>query len=195
MMMMRARIFAARLKLKQLLHDSSGVGAIEFAILFPILVMLYIGAFEITIGLSVSKRASRAAGSVADIVTQQQNVTKSTLTQISSVANAIFVPYNTTKMQIKLTGITIDASANPKVLWSWTNTSTTAPYTANSAVSGIPADMLKASSFLVRSELSIPYRLLAFSPAFLPGNLQTLTISRTYYYRQRQNDSIPCGDC
>ncbi|MET3853071.1 TadE/TadG family type IV pilus assembly protein [Rhizobium sp. OAE497] len=180
---------------KRFIGDRSGVGAIEFAILFPILVMLYIGAFEITVGLSISKRAARAAGSVADIVTQQQSVTKSSLQQISVVANGIFVPVNTTNMQIKLTGITMDASANAKVLWSWQNSSTTAPYTAGSTVTGVPADMQKASSFLVRAELSIPYQLLAFGPAFMPGNMQTLTISRTYYYRQRQNDNIPCGDC
>lgn len=182
-------------KLAGLFGDRSGVGAIEFAILFPILVMLYIGAFEITVGLSVSKRAARAAGSVADIVTQQQGVTKTSLQQITTVANAIFAPYNTSQMQVKLTGITMDASANAKVLWSWGNSTTSAPYAANSAVTGVPADMQKASSFLVRAELSIPYQLFAFSPAFLPGNLQTLTIQRTYYYRQRQNDSIACSDC
>ena len=193
--MMRALNRSLRLKFMRLLRDRSGVGAIEFAILFPILVMLYIAAFEITVGLSVSKRAARAPGSVADIVTQQQSVTKSSLAQISSVANAIFFPFNTTKVQIKLTGITMDTSANAKVLWSWQNSSTTAPYAVNSTVSTVPADMAKPSSFLVRAELSIPYRLLAFTPAFLPGDMQTLTISRTYYYRQRQNDNIPCGDC
>ena len=193
--MIRAFRLNIRSKLIEIFGDRTGVGAIEFAILFPILMMLYIGAFEITVGLSVSKRAARSAGSVADIVTQQQNVTKSSLQQFSNVANAIFAPFNTSQMQIKLTGITIDASANAKVLWSWQNSSTTAPYAANSVVTGVPSDMQKASSFLVRAELSIPYQLFAFTPAFLPGNMQTLTISRTYYYRQRQNDNIPCGDC
>jgi Flp pilus assembly protein TadG len=180
---------------KRFLRDNEGVGAIEFAILFPILVMLYIGAFEITVGLSVSKRAARAAGSVADIVTQQTSVTKSSLQQVSVVANGIFVPFNTTSMQIKITGITMNSSGNASVLWSWANNSTTPPYAANSSVTTVPADMQKPSSFLVRAELTIPYQLLAFGPAFLPGDLQTLTISRTYYYRQRQNENIPCGDC
>jgi hypothetical protein len=25
--------------------------------------------------------------------------------------------------------------------------------------------------------------------------MRTITISRSYFYRQRQGDSIPCGDC
>ncbi|MBB2698704.1 UNVERIFIED_ORG: Flp pilus assembly protein TadG [Rhizobium esperanzae] len=179
---------------RRLIRERKGAGAIEFAILFPVLVMLYIGAFEITIGLSVSKRATRAAGSIADLITQQQSITKSTLTEMRSVATAIFVPYNSTSLTLKITGITVDASANPKVLWSWAQDGS-APYAKDTAVSNIPADMKTANSFLVRTELSIPYTMFLFAPNFMPDGMRTITISRSYFYRQRQGESIPCGDC
>lgn len=179
---------------RRLIRERQGAGAIEFAILFPVLVMLYIGAFEITIGLSVSKRATRAAGSIADLVTQQQSVTKSTLAEMRSVATAIFVPYNSSSLTLKITGITVDASANAKVLWSWAQDGSV-PYAKNAAVSDIPSDMKTANSFLVRSELSIPYTMFLFAPNFMPDGVRTINISRSYFYRQRQGDSIPCGDC
>ncbi|ULR43958.1 TadE/TadG family type IV pilus assembly protein [Rhizobium sp. K102] len=179
---------------RRLIRERQGAGAIEFAILFPVLVMLYIGAFEITIGLSVSKRATRAAGSIADLVTQQQSVTKSTLAEMRSVATAIFVPYNSTSLTLKITGITVDASANAKVLWSWAQDGSV-PYAKNAAVSDVPSDMKTANSFLVRTELSIPYTMFLFAPNFMPDGMRTITISRSYFYRQRQGDSIPCGDC
>ncbi|EJZ21973.1 pilus assembly protein [Rhizobium sp. Pop5] len=179
---------------RRLARERKGAGAIEFAILFPVLIMLYIGAFEITIGLSVSKRVTRAAGSIADIVTQQQSVTKTVLAQMPSVATSIFVPYNSTSLTLKITGITIDAGANAKVLWSWAQDGT-APYAKNTAVSDVPADMKTANSFLVRTELSIPYTMFLFAPNFMPDGMRTITISRSYFYRQRQGDSIPCGDC
>ncbi|AIC25392.1 Flp pilus assembly TadG-like protein [Rhizobium etli bv. mimosae str. IE4771] len=179
---------------RRLIRERQGAGAIEFAILFPVLVMLYIGAFEITIGLSVSKRATRAAGSIADLVTQQQSVTKSTLAEMRSVATAIFVPYNSSSLTLKITGITVDASANATVLWSWAQDGSV-PYAKNAAVSDIPSDMKTANSFLVRSELSIPYTMFLFAPNFMPDGVRTINISRSYFYRQRQGDSIPCGDC
>ncbi|MBX4910806.1 MULTISPECIES: TadE/TadG family type IV pilus assembly protein [Rhizobium] len=179
---------------RRLARERKGAGAIEFAILFPVLIMLYIGAFEITIGLSVSKRATRAAGSIADLVTQQQSVTKSALAQMPSVATAMFVPYNSTSLTLKITGISIDAGANAKVLWSWAQGGT-APYAKNAPVSDVPADMKTANSFLVRTELSIPYTMFLFAPNFMPDGMRTITISRSYFYRQRQGDSIPCGDC
>jgi Flp pilus assembly protein TadG len=175
-------------------RDKTGVGAIEFAILFPVLVMLYIGAFEATIGLSVSKRATRAAGSVADLITQQKQVSKSVLAQMPSVAAAIFVPFNTTGLTMKITGIVIDGSSSAKVLWSSAQDGTV-PYAKNTPISDVPTDMLKASSFLVRTELSIPYTMFLFAPSFLPDNVRTITISRSYYYRQRQGDQIACTDC
>ncbi|AJC77485.1 Flp pilus assembly TadG-like protein [Rhizobium etli bv. phaseoli str. IE4803] len=179
---------------RRLIRERQGAGAIEFAILFPVLVMLYIGAFEITIGLSVSKRATRAAGSIADLVTQQQSVTKSTLAEMRSVATAIFMPYNSSSLTLKITGITVDASANATVLWSWAQDGSV-PYAKNAAVSDIPSDMKTANSFLVRSELSIPYTMFLFAPNFMPDGVRTINISRSYFYRQRQGDSIPCGDC
>ncbi|PDV87352.1 hypothetical protein CO652_17050 [Rhizobium sp. H4] len=179
---------------RRLIRERKGAGAIEFAILFPVLVMLYIGAFEITIGLSVSKRATRASGSIADLVTQQQSVTKSTLAEMRSVATATFVPYNSTSLTLKITGITVDASANAKVLWSWAQDGSV-PYAKNAAVSDVPSDMKTANSFLVRTELSIPYTMFLFAPNFMPDGVRTINISRSYFYRQRQGDSIPCGDC
>ena len=54
------------------LRDRSGIGAIEFAIIAPVLLILYIGALQVTIGLNFAKKASRAAGTVADAVTREE---------------------------------------------------------------------------------------------------------------------------
>jgi Flp pilus assembly protein TadG len=192
-MRIRSAIVRFQAVCRRFVGDRDGMGAIEFAILFPILVMLYVGAFEITMALSASKRASRAAATVADIVTQQQSVTKSWLADMPKAAAAIFVPFNVgNTVSLKITGIQIDGSANPTVKWSWAQDNTR-PYTLNSAVT-VPTDLKKANSFLVRSELSIPYKLFLFAPNLMPNN-STINISRTYYYRQRQGDNVTCDEC
>ncbi|KAA0700005.1 pilus assembly protein [Neorhizobium sp. P12A] len=178
----------------RLSRDKRGIGAIEFAILAPVLLLLYLGALEITVALSVAKRTSRASGTIADIVTQQSSVTKSFLATMPSAASAIFAPFGTTGMTMKITGITIDSSSKATVAWSWAQNGTT-PYSAGSAASGVPTDMNTAGSFLVRTELSIPYQMLSFGPDFLPSGTNTITISREYFYRQRTGQSIPCSDC
>jgi len=104
---------------RRLVKDREGMGAVEFAIIVPILLMVYITSFELTIGLSVAKRATRASGSIADIVTQQTSVNKTYLKTMINAADGIFEPYGITGLKLKITGISIDASSKPTVAWSW----------------------------------------------------------------------------
>ena len=41
-------------------RDRKGTGAIEFAIIAPLLIMAYIGCFEISVGFNVARKVSRA---------------------------------------------------------------------------------------------------------------------------------------
>lgn len=185
---------------RRLLRDRQGIGAIEFALLVPALLMLYLGSLEATVGFNMAKRATRASGTVADIITQQTSVDKTYLAQMPSVAASIFAPYGTDNMTLKITGVTIDGTANAKVAWSWgweddgTNSGkVTTPYSVTSAVT-VPDQMKKANTFLVRAELSVPYRLFQFAPGLLP-DMSDITIKRDFFYRQRLGDSITCSNC
>lgn len=171
----------------------SGVGAVEFAIIAPLLLMLYITAFELTIGLGVAKRASRSAGSIADLVTQQKSVSKAYLGTMKDVAAAIFVPHRTTDMTLKVSGIAVDANGNATIAWSWKQDGTRA-YTAGNSVT-VPKDLRTPNSFLVHSELSVPHQLLMFMPGLVPPEMRSINIGRDYYFRQRTEDKITCTDC
>ncbi len=191
------RRFLARLPLieqmRRLRKDVRGVGAVEFALIAPLLLFLYITSFELTIGLSVSKRVTRTASTIADLVTQQSKVTTSDLQQMTSVANAVFTPYKPENLKIKVTGVTLDTSSNPTVAWSWAQDGSR-PY-ANASSVNVPTDMRSASTFLVRAEVSVTHQLLMFMPGLMPSNLQTITLNREFYYRQRVGTSITCDGC
>lgn len=179
--------------LRRLRRDRSGAGAVEFAILAPILLMLYIGAFEITVGMSVAKRASRASGTIADLVTQQSSVTKSTLASMLGVANSIFAPYKPTNLKLKVSGITIDSTGAARITWSWQQDGTK-PYAVNTVVT-VPTDLKNPNSFLVHSELQIDHELGMFLSNTLSYNTKTVQIKRDYYFRQRVGDNVSCSDC
>lgn len=184
------------LRLRRLILDRRGIGGVEFAIIAPILIALYITCFELTIGFSVSKRVTRAAGTVADLVTQQSEVSKAFLGTMVDVSKAIFVPYNSSasNISLKLTGISVDSTGTPKVVWSW-DQSNGKPYAVGTTVTGVPTEMKTADTFLVRSELSVPHELLMFLPGVVSAETRSITIGRTYFYRQRVGDSVTCKDC
>lgn len=178
-------------------RDQRGVGAIEFALLFPILLFAYLSALEMTLAFSVQKRATSAASTVADLVSQKDDVSKSYLTSMVDVSKSLFVPYGTTGMVLTVTGIKIDSSSKASVLWSWKSDSGTPPYAAGSSVA-VDSAMRNADTFLIHSEISIPHELVTYVPTFSSSGATTITISRDYYFRQRVENSsktITCSDC
>ncbi|WP_029619077.1 TadE/TadG family type IV pilus assembly protein [Pseudorhizobium marinum] len=182
------------MQIRRLWSDRRGVGAVEFALIAPLLLMIYITVFELTIGLSISKRVTRAAGTIADLVTQQQeSVSDSFLNSMEHVAQSIFVPYGGTTTLIKITGIALDAAANPKVAWSW-DESGGKPHTTGNTIT-IPDKMKVANTFIVHAEVSVPHQLLMFMPGLIPSEMRSITISRDYYYRSRSGKAIACTDC
>lgn len=193
MMLWRKNIQLLIYRLQHFSKDSSGVGAVEFALIVPVLLLLYLGAFELTLGLNVASRATSSAGAIADIVASKDaSFNKAFLATMPDVAAAIFAPKPTTGFSMKITGIQVDSSLNAKVAWSWAQDGSR-PYGVGTAVT-MPSGMAAASTSFVHVEFSIPYKMVTYAPG-LDAVLKTITISRDYYYRQRTTEPVSCSDC
>ncbi|MCF1435714.1 MULTISPECIES: TadE/TadG family type IV pilus assembly protein [Rhizobium/Agrobacterium group] len=174
--------------------DRSGVGAVEFALIVPLLLVLYLGAFELTMALSVSQRATTSAGAIADIVARQQKtVNKAFLATMPDVLKAMFAPTATTGYALKITGIKVDSNVKATIAWSWAQDGSK-PYATGATVT-LPSGMAAANAFFVHAELTIPHELVTYLPGFTGSSVSTITIARDYYFRQRENGEIACSDC
>lgn len=180
---------------RTLLRDRSGASAIEFAFLAPVLIAIYISCFEITTGYSVSHKVVKAAAAVGDIVTRQDSVDKAFLSEMVDVAEATIAPSPAPELKLKVTGVTIDAAGNAKVLWSW-DESGGEPYAKGAAVD-VPGNIKHPNSFLVHSEVQIKHTVLLFfgSAENLDSSARAVTLDREYFFRQRVGDDVPCSDC
>ncbi|KQS88061.1 MULTISPECIES: TadE/TadG family type IV pilus assembly protein [unclassified Rhizobium] len=174
-------------------RDRKGTGAIEFAIIAPLLIMAYIGSFEVSLGFSISRKVARASSTVADVLTQQTDVSKATLDGMKDVAKSVMAPYEMNTYTLKMTGITVTAAGVGTVAWSRDQAGGT-PYKAGSVVT-LPSDISAVNAFVVRSELVVPHHLLLFAPGLADNTLKTINLSKTYYFRQRVGDKITCSDC
>ncbi|PPJ48775.1 pilus assembly protein [Rhizobium sp. KAs_5_22] len=179
--------------LRRFLSERDGVGAVEFALLAPVLIVLYLCAFELMTGFSVSKKVTMAASTVADLVSRTDKVSKADLLGMVDVTNAVFPPYGVDNLSLNITGVSIDSAKQAKVAWSWSN-SGAAPYAVGATVA-VPDDMLSEETFLVRSELSVDHELLMYLPALSGSAIKEITIRREFFFRQRINTDISCTDC
>lgn len=179
-------------RLRRLGGDKKGVGAVEFAIVAPVLLMVYIGAFESSLGFTMARKVARASSTVADIFSQESSLTASKIDSADAIARSILAPFEGASLSYKITGIKVSSGAGT-VEWS-RNEKKQKPYTKGTTVT-LPAGIAPTDGFIIRTEMVVPHELLLFAPGLLPSEYKTINLSRTSYFLQRSGETISCADC
>ncbi|CAN7513820.1 TadE/TadG family type IV pilus assembly protein [Ensifer sp. 1H6] len=177
---------------RSLLKDRGGLGGVEFAIVTPLLIMIYVGAFELSLGFTVAGKAARASSAVADLVSQQSEVNKTYLGNMSNVVKSILAPYEGSKYTLKITGIEVSGTNTGTVVWS-RDQNGAVPYAVNSTTT-VPSQFTATTAFIIRTELVVQHELLMFAPS-LASSTKIVNLSKTAYFRSRQAETIRCPDC
>jgi Flp pilus assembly protein TadG len=103
---------------RRLLKDPSAVSAVEFAIILPIMLTLYVGGIQISDALTVSRKVSHVASALGDRVSQSSTITNADMTNILNAAASVMAPYSDATLKMKVSGITIDSQGKATVTWS-----------------------------------------------------------------------------
>jgi Flp pilus assembly protein TadG len=180
------------LRLRRFVEDRRGVGAIEFAIVAPLLIITYIGAFEISVAVSMSRKISRASSTVSDLLTRSENTTKAVLDSMKDVTRNVVTPFTQDGYTLKITGVAVDAAGNATVAWSRDQNAAT-PYAKGSTVT-LPPDIAVKDAFIVRTEYTVPHKILLMAPG-LSSHINNITLGKTSYFRKRAGEKISCTDC
>ena len=96
----------------------SGLAAVEFALLVPVLLLLYLGGYELTQALSAYRKLTDTTTEIASIVSQNAVVSSANLTSIFNASTQIMSPHSAASLTIVLSEVSTDANSNPKVTWS-----------------------------------------------------------------------------
>ncbi len=139
-------------KISQLKRDKRGVSAVEFALLAPVMIGLYLGCAEVAEGVSADRKVSLISAALANLSAQVATISSSDMTNIFDASSAIAAPYAANKLKMTVTCISIDSSKVARVKWSATRGGT-----ANSGTITIPTALAVASSTLILAEASYAY--------------------------------------
>ena len=179
---------------RELLQDNSGVGAVEFAFVAPILVVMYIGAVEVSLALAVDTKVSRAGNLTLDLITQGTATSRDELEAMEDVAESVLAPYDGSDVELRYTAIQVSADGSTaRVVWSWGNEELI-PYAENTVVD-IPDSLMVGDAYYVRGEIFKTHNFITdieFTPA--PSATQ-LDLNETYYMRPRLGTEVNCSDC
>ncbi|NVP56716.1 TadE/TadG family type IV pilus assembly protein [Mycoplana rhizolycopersici] len=177
----------------RLIRARDGAGAVEFAIVMPLLLVGYIGAYEISVAWSFTSKVGRSAATIADVVAQVKEVSPTYLDEMPSIASNLLAPYTANNYTLKITGIQIDDNGNATIAWS-RNEAKGVPYVKGTTVQ-LPSEMTKVESFIVRTELTMPYKVLVAIPGATAETIKSINLHRTSYSRARLGSTITCTTC
>lgn len=200
----RSKLAGLRAILSRFAVSRTGVAAVEFAFIAPVLLSLYFVTMEVSQAIEVNKKVGRVGSMVADLVTQQQEAFPSELDSILRIGEAILQPYNRSVPTITVTAIEITDEATPKVLVAWSRrlvNGATQAGAAKGTTTTVPDKLKIRNTFLVRVESSLSYKpvitwtvdqkqVLGIAAAF-----DGISMKETYYLRPRHVTKLECKTC
>ncbi|MFL9825504.1 TadE/TadG family type IV pilus assembly protein [Rhodoplanes sp. SY1] len=113
----RLRATIAR-RCRSFAEDQNGVSAVEFALLLPVMLTLYLGSVEVTSAVSIDRKVTLVSRTVADLVARTKTVTNADLTDVLNASKAVAAPYPSAPLKVRVSSVTIDTAKKAKVTWS-----------------------------------------------------------------------------
>jgi Flp pilus assembly protein TadG len=155
------------LRVRRLLNDRSGLAAVEFAMIFPMMVVMFFGVLELSSAIAVDRKATLVARTLSDLTSQMASVADADLISFGEAAKAIMTPYPGSPLISSITEVYVDSvSGVARVQWSKgltiSTTGTvaiapTAPHNPGDVVV-LPTTLVAAKgTYVIWSEVSYKY--------------------------------------
>lgn len=172
-----------------LIRDRRGVSAVEFALIAPVMIALYLAMTEVTMGLMADRRSDHVASAVGDLAAQVSTTSIGDINDVFSVGEEVMKPFPIDALNMRLTSVKMDASNVAKVTWSRSHGAGLPAYTKNTVIT-LPANLIAADESVIMAEVRYTYT----SP--LAQTLPTpLVYNHRYYLRPRRSETVACTDC
>jgi Flp pilus assembly protein TadG len=103
----RARATTIR-TLREFRDRTEGVAAVEFALILPIMALMFIGSVEMSQAVSIDRRSSQVAASTSDLVGRTEGgITEGEMLDIAKIGSWLVKPFDQTKLKVSLSLVSI----------------------------------------------------------------------------------------
>jgi len=149
-------------RFRRLRGDQRGTSAIEFALLLPLMLTLYISGVEISQAVGADRKVTLIAHTVADLVAQTSTPLAATdVSNALSAAGAIATPYSSGNLKVVVSQVKIDAQGKATIDWSQATPANTArnpgdPVTLPTSTDGVNT-INAANTCLIWGETTYAY--------------------------------------
>ena len=179
--------------IRRLRDDHEGVAAVEFAMIAPIMLMMLIGCFECSQALTIDRRNTQIASSVADLVARAPvaGLTSADVDALMLIANQLMKPYSTTPLTVTVISVkaqTVNNALQIVVDWSRDNTAPgSMPLARNSTYAALPPGLLASGESVVVTEAKYLYTPVVGASLFIQA---AYNMKETFYLKPRNSSCV-----
>jgi Flp pilus assembly protein TadG len=106
-------------EMRLLRFAEAGTAAVEFALVLPIMLMLYIGFVEVSALITADRKLQSASGALGDLVARSdKTVPAATLEDYFKAAAGIMTPHPIDELEQIVTQVFVDEDGEATVVWS-----------------------------------------------------------------------------
>lgn len=166
---------------RHIVGDERGNATVDFALLLPIMLMLFVGVVEVTNILRLDRKVVAAAQTTADLVTQRRQVSDAQLNDFLRAAELIFEPFPAGSVTVGIAGVRFHPnSGDAEVTW-----------TKNKNGGSVPDALALAEGLGERGEGVVVVRVTYnYQPVFLDFILSATEIEETAVLRPRRSQFV-----
>ena len=158
-------------------RDRRGVSAVEFAMIAPLMIGLYLGCVELSSGIAAQRKVSQTSSTLARLMSQLPTISASDMTDLLTASTSIMAPYSSANLSVTVSCLRIDAGGKVTVAWSAAQNGSTR---ATGSPVSIPSSLVVNSSQLLLAEATY-----AYTPTVAYTITGTLKLSDHMYMRPR----------
>jgi Flp pilus assembly protein TadG len=162
--------------------DRRGSSAVEFALLLPLMLVMYFGSIQITDAISADRQVTLVASTVAEITSQYITVSSTDVSNILAAASSVLTPFPLANAQVTLSSVLIDANGKATVDWSATLNGT---QRSGTVTGSIPAALLIPNTSVIWGEATYNYK-----PAIGWVVTGTIPMYDQIFLRPRQSSNV-----
>lgn len=187
--------------MQQFAHDTRAVAAVEFALILPLLLTLYLGAIEGSSLITVDRRVNIISSTIADLVSRWDPeagpIPLDELEDYFEASEELIYPYSAGGLRMIVSVVNVPTSGAPSVEWSCASGGATkhtadAEYELPDEIQELAASQTEESRrFVVAAEVVYPYKPLL---GLVMSETYPLN-SRTYYLPRFQEMIDGPEDC
>jgi Flp pilus assembly protein TadG len=163
-------------------RDARGVSAVEFALVLPLMMTLYLGGAEVSQAISASRKVTLVSRTVSDLTSQSSSISTAKMTEILSASGVVLSPFSGNSLKVTVSSVKIDATGKATIEWSDTLRGT--KHGVGTTVT-VPPALKVANTWLIWTEAEYSYQ-----PAIGYAITGALTLKDQMYMRPRLSDSV-----